>query len=332
MSVLFQAEEILEKFRKRIFRNPYNSLKEDQFKLGLAAGLAKVLKAKRKKSKLVVAYTDRKLYRFAEGLADIGFVWGDLDHTFFGGDVHDKLHPYNALSELDRYAFDAVLGPYKGGIDLIHFFRTTEKALRGIKSTNFLTCLNSHKLAILGALVYLCPDQSTMIKVGSYQCGTSIFMAQLCKVLGKKVTIYACDTFEGMPAATRPDHADAVFYDSGMFLDNPIEKVQKRIQDEGLGDFIHLVKGDVAETLPRLDCKNAYMMFLDTDQYKETKVGLELARKLHAPHVIIDDTSLSGVNLAIEEFIGKEDRYKRDNLFTNFDYVFAQQDENSFKG
>lgn len=289
----------------------------------MAAGLAKVLKAKRKKSKLIAAYTDRKLYRFAEGLADVGFVWGDLAHTFFGGDVHDKLHPYNSLSELDRYAFDVVLGPHKGGIDLIYYFRAIEKVLRGIKSANFLTCLNSHKLSILGALVYLCPDQSSIIEVGSYQCGTSIFMAHLCKVLGKKVTIYACDTFEGMPKATKPDYADTVFYDSGMFFDNPIEKVQKRIQDEGLEDSIHLVKGDVAETLPRLDCKNAYMMFLDTDQYKGTKAGLDLARKLQSPHVIIDDTSLSGVNLAIEELIGKEERYKRENLFTNFDYIFS---------
>jgi hypothetical protein len=257
-------------------------------------------------------------------------MWGDVTHTFFGGDVTDKLHPYNPLSEMHQHRFDVILGsPDQGGIDLIHFFQSVESVLTKMKSRNFLTCLNLNKLSVLASLICFCPDSSSIVEVGAYQCGTSIFMAKLAKALGKKITIYACDTFAGMPAATAADYVDSVAYDSGMFMDNPIEKVQKRIYREKVADCIHLVKGDVAKTLPNLDCKNVYMMFLDTDQYKGTKIGLDLVKNLQTPHVVIDDTILSGVNSAIEEFIWNNPNYKRENLFTNFDYVYKSPSQKS---
>ncbi|NGX43123.1 MAG: hypothetical protein K940chlam7_01414 [Chlamydiae bacterium] len=288
--MLVQSFEVLGKIRRRLFGNAYSFLQESQFSLLLAQSLSKILKAQKGKTKLVTAYTDTGLHGLTEALMDVGFVWEDVRHTFFGRDPDhnfDKFHPYNPLSDLKKFEFDVILGSQ--GIDLSYLARSVRQTLKAIKLVNFQTCLHINKISILAVLAYFCPNHSSILEVGSYQCGTSIFMAQLCKTLGKHVTIYACDTFEGMPAATAPDRSDQVFFDSGMFTNNPINRVQKKIKSQALEGYIRLVKGDVVKNLPNLNYENIYLMFLDTDQYRGTQAGLDQVKRLNIPHIVVDE-------------------------------------------
>lgn len=308
--------------KKKRAANAYDMLTESQFILSIAKAFSELLKAQKKKNSLTTAYTDANLYPFTEALADVGFVWKDPLHTFFGGNLDDPFHPFNFLEDLEKFEFDAILG--SSHLDLLFFAKKVKQALQELQLCNFKTCLNIHKIFTIAALVCLIPNDSTILEVGAYQCGTTIFMAQLCKVLNKRVHIFACDTFEGMPAATTPDKKDPIFYDSGMFTDNLIERVQKRIKNQNLDKSIHLIKGDAVSTLPNLTLKNISLVFLDTDQYKGTKAGLDLVMRMESrPHIIIDDTGLSSIDLAIREFLDKNPAYSRKNVLTNFDYLFA---------
>lgn len=310
----------LRKIIRRFFGKAYDVVEDELFLLALARAFASVLMAQKKKEALTTAYADQSLYKFTESLADMGFISRDFRHAFFGGSPNDILHPFNPLETIDNFEFDVIFGPEH--LDICYFSKMIKKALKEIKYSNFLTCLNMQKIMIIAALVCLIPNDSAILEVGSYQCGTTIFIAQLCKELNKNIRVFACDTYEGMPAATAQDKKDVSYYDSGMFLDNPIEKVQGRIKGQNLEKSIRLIKGDVVETLPSLTIRNCSLVFLDTDQYKGTKAGLELVGNLDTfAHVIVDDTGLSSVSLAINEFVKDNTSYSRKNLLTNFDYL-----------
>ncbi len=256
-------------------------------------------------------------------------------HTFFGGDLNSQFYPYNHISDLKNFSFDVIIADPKklSGIDvgksfvinLHEFIISTKQALINIKNRNFQSCLNVNKIGVIAALAYLCPDQGKMLEVGAYQCGTTIFLAEFFKVLRKKVQIFACDTFEGMPVAGHHDKKDSIYYDSGLFTDNPIEAVRARIRKQGLDDQITLIQGDAVVTVPQLcqDGHKFFLMFLDTDQYKGTKSGLDAVLQCETTDILIDDTTLSSVSLAIDEFIGKNQKFKRKNIIKNFDYVFS---------
>ena len=318
--MLTQQKIVLKKIKKRLWGTAYNSIEDSSFKLLVAAGLSKILRAHKQKNQLVTAYCDSSLYSLTEALADIGFIWKDPKYTFFGGSEEDILHPYNSVSDLYKDDFDVIFG--ENEIDLNKLIFATKLALNSIKSRNFKTCLNPHKIAIIAAICYLCPSNTNIIEVGSYQCGTTIFMAKLCSFLGKNITIYACDTFEGMPAATNADKCDPIYYDSGMFQDNAYADVKSRISSEGVARYIRLIKGDVVDTLPNLQIENAHFMFLDTDQYKGTKAGLDEAARFNPHHILVDDTSLGSIQLAINEFQSQTQNFIHSNLLMNFDYLF----------
>ncbi len=311
-------------FKKKPKKSAFTLVEKAHFTFLLAKALFKVLRVQQGKEKLRAAFIDFELLEFTELFIDIGFLIEEAQ-VYYNDDaqkIESNQIIKHSIEDLSHSRFDVVFGPDK--IDLQYFAKSLKEAMQEIKYYNFRTCLNVHKLSILTSLVYLIPDNSSIVEVGSYKCGTTILMAKLCQVLNKKIKIYALDTFQGMPAATNPDRLDSSVYDTGMFMDNPIEEIQEKIDDQGLGEFIALVKGDVAQTLTHLELNNVSLLFLDTDQYKGTQAGLNFAKKLtNNPHIIVDDSSLKGVSQAIDEFTQDFNAYKRHNLVTNFDYLFA---------
>jgi len=312
--------------KKRLFGKTndfkvYNSVLEDLFFLKVAEAFALIFKAQAKRDTLTTAYVGKELYKYTESMLEMGFFRKDHRHSFFAGDPKIFHFPFNAKEDITRFDFDLILGP--DHIDLIYFSEAIKATYKKMKRSNFHSCLNLQKIMIVSALVCLLPNDSKVLEVGAYQCGTTIFIAQLCRELNKKIKIYACDTFEGMPSATTQDKKDPIFYDSGLFTDNPLRTVQENIRNQKSEKSIELVKGDVVETLPKLKDINFGLVFLDTDQYKGTKVGLEFLKGQTSPFpdVIVDDTTLSGVNLAIDEFLDNDSPYIRKNLSTNFDYL-----------
>ena len=97
--------------------------------------------------------------------------------------------------------------------------------------------------------------------------------------------IYAFDTFAGFPNTSERDNnpianpeEGALFADSHDELQSLIEQYD---QDRFLGhiDKVHLIKGDVCETVPPFIDAHQHLvvslLFLDMDLYEPTKVALE---------------------------------------------------------
>lgn len=306
---------------------------EQNLQLSLSHSLAICLKALKNKKSLSTAYVGTSFLSLSEGLTELGFTLTDPFYAFFDTHPDDIFHPYNPLEKLYERPFDVILTTQKVDknklqgspfvIDIHLFSQAFQQALKAIEKKHFLTCLNPHKLAILAAMCFLLPSQGSVIEAGSYQCGSTIFMAKLLQALHKNYALYALDTFQGMPPATLKDRLDAIFYDAGLFTNNPIHSVATRIRKEGLGETIHLIQGNITDTLPSLNVeKRCELLFLDTDQYAGTKSGLQAVAKEQIPYVIIDDTGLKSIQAAIAEFLEENPNYSHQNLITNFDLVY----------
>ena len=97
--------------------------------------------------------------------------------------------------------------------------------------------------------------------------------------------IYAFDTFAGFPRVSEKDqsriaspHAGALFADSCEELQALVAEYDR---DRFLGhvDKVHLIKGDVVETIPKFLAEHPHLvvslLFLDMDLYEPTKAALE---------------------------------------------------------
>lgn len=97
--------------------------------------------------------------------------------------------------------------------------------------------------------------------------------------------VYGFDTFAGFPSvAAEDDNPVAEVTKGGLFADSH-DELQELITeydaDRFLGhvDKVHLIKGDVCETVPKFVEENRHVMvsllFLDMDLYEPTKVALK---------------------------------------------------------
>lgn len=97
--------------------------------------------------------------------------------------------------------------------------------------------------------------------------------------------VYGFDTFEGFPSISEKDvnpiavpEPGALFADS---YDELLALIEQYDRDRFLGhiDKVHLIKGDVIETIPEFMAKHSHLivslLFLDLDLYEPTKVALE---------------------------------------------------------
>ena len=97
--------------------------------------------------------------------------------------------------------------------------------------------------------------------------------------------IYGFDTFAGFPNVGEHDQNKVAAPVEGALYADSYEELQELIveydADRFLGhvDKVHLIKGDVCETVPRFVEDNQHLMvsllFLDVDLYEPTKVALE---------------------------------------------------------
>lgn len=335
-----------EKAKKHLFSTAYSGLEFSKDVYVLANVILKILKAILGRETLRTGFIGSSLLQFSEMFADCGCIYESAYKCFFENDPTDILHPYNDIESLDPTKFDLLFL----GIDdvqkkekILNYLRKTSTlfidlpaivrifhlALRSIKERHFQSCLNLNKLATIAFFTYLCPPQHNIIEAGAYQCGTTILMAKIAKLMGKELRIYALDTFCGMPSASQKDLDGELWYDAGLFTNTDVKSISRRIKKEGVDQRITLCPGLVQETLPSISASNKdiFFMFLDTDQYAGTKSGLEAMALRENPSwfVLIDDTNVAGVDLAINEFLAKNTHLKRKNLFYNLDILYSDK-------
>jgi O-methyltransferase len=149
--------------------------------------------------------------------------------------------------------------------------------------------------------------EGDIVEFGSYHCGAAMFIAKLAQELGYQGTIYALDTFEGIPQ----DNREIDFHQKGDFNDLCFEKLTATINHYGLTNLV-LVRGLFDETLPRLFpiLKKVILTHIDCDVEAATRYAiLSIEKKMDARgYMIIDDVhnpACLGVTQAVEETLQK---------------------------
>jgi hypothetical protein len=324
----------------------YQTFCSDLNLLLMADALSKVLAALMGRDSFRTAYIgyDPRIFKVVEALQDYGF-----QTHYFAGKDGDVFHPALPLSEFNAANFDlAVVSDVDEAredalaaetqrclagsrscrlVGLRRLASAHVLALQHLQRDHFNSCLNPRKLSLIAAAMYLTPPEGAVVECGVYMGGTTIYMGLLQKFLGLSRPIYALDTFEGMPEPTAKDRgAEETVYRAGMFSDTRLSTVSWMCRVHGLDSAIRLVPGLVQETLPRVlaECPRVAFAFLDTDQYAGTKAGLDHVLPAASPDalIIVDDTTVLGVDTAIAETVRTHDRLQRRHISGNFDLLF----------
>jgi hypothetical protein len=148
-----------------------------------------------------------------------------------------------------------------------------------------------------------------IVECGTARGGSAALMGLVLKAMGSKRTLWVCDTFEGIPAATDDDPHEAMQY-TGQFRGD-IEDVEFLFSQLEIMGNCRLIKGMFQDTLPYLTdygLGQVAVLHLDGDWYESTKIGLEcLYDKVSPGGVIqIDDWGhWAGCQKAAKEFFFK---------------------------
>ncbi len=168
-----------------------------------------------------------------------------------------------------------------------------------------------------------------LIECGVYRGGSIIVMARVLQLLSATRTIWAYDTYEGMPEPQAIDEhwKQTPEEDGGLkswalrkrndgsggsdWVYCPIDEVKKNIAVADYPDhLIHYVKGKVEDTIPIQAPKQIAVLRLDTDFYASTRHELEqlFPRLVSGGVLIIDDYGgYAGSRAATDEyFTGKK--------------------------
>ncbi|MBX9742885.1 MAG: TylF/MycF family methyltransferase [Chthoniobacterales bacterium] len=147
--------------------------------------------------------------------------------------------------------------------------------------------------------------EGDIIEFGCCAGGSAIFMANVARRLGMKSTVYALDTFEGMPAVDpRYDlHRAGEFQSDLSALEGYVEEI-------GL-ENITLVKGLFQETAPALlqNTKKIILAHIDCDIYSAVKYAIAtVSPSMHESggYLVLDDPlcpSCLGAFQAVEEML-----------------------------
>jgi len=144
----------------------------------------------------------------------------------------------------------------------------------------FLAMYEVFKLAL--------PVKGSIVECGVYRGFGLMTWAKLSTMLEpENLTrrVYGFDTFAGFPAVSEKDANSIALPEQGTFFTDSYEELQALIaeydRDRFLGhmDKVHLVKGDVTQTIPAFIASHPHvvvsLLFLDLDLYEPTKVALQ---------------------------------------------------------
>lgn len=264
-----------------------------------------------------IYHPSRPLEALATGKLDLAFI-ADLDSQ----------HERELMLRCRRLAQGGDLSASFHHLRLLRLADAHQATAARCVPGEFISCLNVHKLAAISLAAYLAPLRGSVIECGSYLGGTAIWMALLQQALGRERAIFAMDTFEGMPSPVEQD--GSTIYQAGLFEQSNYRRVESHIQAHGLSSEIHLVPGLVQHTLADVWKQTDSVAFalVDTDQYSGTRAALdEIVPRLELNGlIIVDDTTVGGVDLAIKEAVASFPRLRRVSLRRNFDLLYAETD------
>jgi len=146
------------------------------------------------------------------------------------------------------------------------------------------------------------------VETGVWRGGTVIFMRAVMKALNvSDRTVWACDSFEGLPKPT--DAADGQDVSDVDFLKVSLEQVQDNFRKfDVLDGQVKFLKGWFSETLPSAPIGPIAILRLDGDLYNSTMDALDALydRVSDGGYVIIDDyVAWPSCKRAVGDFLAK---------------------------
>jgi hypothetical protein len=160
------------------------------------------------------------------------------------------------------------------------------------KLTNFTKYVRRQHLkrflAMYEIFKIVLPVKGSVVECGVYKGFGTMAWAKLSAMLEpENLTrrIYGFDTFSGFPGFTGKDANPVAAPEIGGLYSDSYDELMELIteydKDRFLGhiDKVHLIKGDVIETIPRFVAQHPHivvsLLFLDMDLYEPTKAAIE---------------------------------------------------------
>jgi len=178
------------------------------------------------------------------------------------------------------------------------------------------------RLYTLWQAVTAAPDAPAVAEVGSYKGGSSKFIAETLRTLGRAPRFYVCDTFAGHARVDR--EIDGVSDDGG-FKDTSAESVAAYLAEY---PNVQIVVGDIFESSARLAGETSFgFVHIDVDVYPPTAFCLDFFSTRLAPGawMVVDDygvVTCPGAQKAVDDFVRDNPTFSRVHLLTGQALVF----------
>lgn len=159
-----------------------------------------------------------------------------------------------------------------------------------------------------------------IVEFGSYRCGNAMFMARVLQRLGNPATVYALDTFAGMPTSDATIDA----HSKGDFADVDLGEIRAAIGKARLSNLA-LVPGTFEATAPGLMQRigRVALAHLDSDIYSAIATAYDAVRQhmVRGGYLVFDDATVSsclGATEAVEELVVRRDGLHAEQIFPQF--------------
>jgi predicted O-methyltransferase YrrM len=159
-----------------------------------------------------------------------------------------------------------------------------------------------------------------IIEFGTYKGGNALFMALVMRELAPKATIYALDTFAGMPTTDKALDA----HNAGDFGDSSLDDLNRRIDELTLTNLVP-VKWLFQDTFTTLPSDTTFgLAHIDADIYSAVKYAQDVVWPRMTPggYIVYDDADVSsciGATQAVEELI-MDKRVHCEQIWPHFVY------------
>lgn len=152
-----------------------------------------------------------------------------------------------------------------------------------------------------------------IVEFGCWKGANLLFIAKVLQLMQPNTYkhVYGFDSFEGLQTFSPEDGATKEL--AGQYRGDE-ERLRTMIQFFGMDEWVHLVKGNALETVPRFEREFPHVMFslayVDFDLYQPCKVALEFAWKRLVPGgILVFDEALThlwpGEGKVLMEFLSE---------------------------
>lgn len=159
-----------------------------------------------------------------------------------------------------------------------------------------------------------------IIEFGSYRAGNAIFMAYIVQKLYPGMTVYALDTFGGMP----PTDKSIDLHSAGDFGDANFGEILRFVESAGVPN-LKLVRGLFEETAPEVlaTCRPIALAHVDADIKSACAYAYDAVKPRMMPggYIVFDDALFSsclGATEVVEDSLIRRDGLNSEQVYPHF--------------